>query len=199
MIKFEDPERTWIIGDPHWNHLNIIKNLSSWSTGGQRDFNSVEHMNEFLWKVINDKVKEDDVLIINGDFSFGGPDKIRAARAGINCKNIHLVVGNHDDNVLKHKDLQQLFTAVYGSFDYDVSVHFRVGKNDYMIGHYAGRTWRHSGKGFRQLFGHSHGHLIDDPKALAFDTGFDVHKSPLSFIEVEEIISRKTYQSVDHH
>jgi calcineurin-like phosphoesterase family protein len=199
MIKFENPQTTYVLADPHFFHQNIITKLSTWSSGGQREDDSIDDMNNRLWKSINDKVSEDSNLIINGDFSFGGPDKIRAARAGIKCKNIWLIAGNHDSHILKKPELQSLFTAVYGSIQYDVSVHFRIGQYDYMISHYASRTWRGQGDKFRHIFGHSHGHLVGDSYSLSIDAGFDVHKQPLSFEEVEKLISKKTYKSVDHH
>lgn len=40
----------------------------------------------------------------------------------------------------------------------------------------------------------------DDPNSLSFDVGMDCHNlMPLSFNEVEEILSKKIHKPVDHH
>ena len=49
-------------------------------------------------------------------------------------------------------------------------------------------------------FYNSHGSLIDNPNSFSIDVGVDCHNLfPLSFVEVEEIMSKKVWKSVDHH
>jgi calcineurin-like phosphoesterase family protein len=64
-------------------------------------------MNATLVDNINNKVGENDILIHLGDWSFGGFDKIVEFRERIKCKNIHLVLGNHDHHIEGNK---QVFT-----------------------------------------------------------------------------------------
>jgi calcineurin-like phosphoesterase family protein len=156
-------------------------------------------MSEQIAKNINNKVKIDDDLIIAGDFSFGGKDKIIKARSMINCKNIYLVLGNHCYEIIK-KDLKYLFTKTWGELDVSCIVKFVIGGKKYVVSHYSLKVWEDSHKGVRNLYSHSHGTLPDDINSLSFDVGMDANNlQPLSFIEVEEIISKKTWKAIDHH
>lgn len=193
------PENVFITGCTHFWHKNICKGISTWPNGGMRDFPDEITMTNQVATNINNKVGEDDVLIIAGDFSFGGKDKIIAARDMINCQNLFLVLGNHCYGILKN-NLEYLFTKTWGGTDVSCLVKFDIGDKKYLISHYALRVWEDSHKGVRNLYSHSHGSLPDDPNALAFDVGMDCHNLfPLSFVEVEEIISKKEYQPCDHH
>jgi len=58
--------RTYITGDFHWGHENIIK-----YTG--RPFESIDQMNQALITNANELVHEDDVVYHVGDFSFHKP------------------------------------------------------------------------------------------------------------------------------
>jgi calcineurin-like phosphoesterase family protein len=64
-----------------------------------RDFETLEEMNNSLVKNINDNVNENDWLIHMGDWSFGGFERIEEFRSMINCKNIVLILGNHDHHI----------------------------------------------------------------------------------------------------
>lgn len=193
------PDRVFITGCTHLFHKNICKGVSTWPEGGMRDFPDEFVMTKQVTKNINDKVGVDDILIIAGDFAFGGRDKLVTAREMINCKTIYLVMGNHDYGILKGK-YEYLFTKTWGDWDVSCIVRFVVGDKTYLVSHYALRVWEDSHHGVRNLYSHSHGTLPDDPNALAFDVGMDAQQlSPLSFIEVEERISKKTWNAVDHH
>lgn len=195
----QDPDKVWITGCTHFWHKNICKGSSSWPKGGMRDFPDEVVMSHAIAENINDKIKEDHSLILAGDFSFGNKDKIIAARQLIKCKNVYLVLGNHCYGILKN-NLQYLFTKTWGDWDVSCLVKFDIGDKRYVVSHYALRVWEDSHHGVRNLFSHSHGTLPDDPNALAFDIGMDAQDlQPLNFIDVEKIISKKVYKSVDHH
>lgn len=193
------PERVFITGCTHFWHRNICKGTSLWPEGGMRNFVDEIEMSNQVAKNINDKVKQEDALIIAGDFSFGGKDKIIAARNLINCKTVYLILGNHCYGILKHK-LEYLFTKTWGESDVSCIVKFNVGDKKYVVSHYALRVWEDSNKGVRNLYSHSHGSLPDDPHALAFDVGMDAQNlQPISFSDVENIIKKKNWKPVDHH
>lgn len=66
--------------------------------------------------------------------------------------------------------------------------------------HYAFRVWNSSHHGSWHLYGHSHGSLPDDLGALSWDVGSDNNNfTPISFEQVKEIMSHKTFVPVDHH
>ncbi len=193
------PDRVFITGCTHFFHKNICKGISTWPEGGMRDFKDEIQMSEAIAKNINDKVGVDDILIIAGDFAFGGKDKIAKARDMINCETVYLVLGNHDYGILKG-DFEYLFEETWGDWDVSCIVKFVVDNKNYVVSHYSLRVWEDSHHGVRNLYSHSHGTLPDDPNALAFDIGMDAQNlMPLSFVEVENIISKKEYKPVDHH
>lgn len=193
------PERVFVSGCLHIWHKNICKGISTWPEGGMRDFPDEITMSNQVAKNINDKVGVDDVLIVAGDFAFGGKDKIIAARELINCKTVYLILGNHCYGILKHK-LEYLFTKTWGNYDESSIVKFDIGDKKYVVSHYALKVWEDSHKGVRSLYSHSHGNLPDDRHSLSFDVGMDAQKlQPLSFLEVEDIINLKDWKPVDHH
>lgn len=183
----------WFTSDPHFGHKNISsKNVSNWEKG-YRDFSSLEEMNENIVNNIN-IVKEDDILYILGDFSFGGVENILLFRNQIKCKNIHLILGNHDhhikDKIVKLKDNtifnpKELFTTVNQVFS------GKIIDNYFHLSHYAHLTWPDSHKGSIHLFGHTHNTM--DGVGKSMDVGFDSHPEfrPFNYDEIIEIMINK--------
>lgn len=70
----------------------------------KRPFPNVDIMNKTIIDNINNRVKEDDTLFMNGDFCMKKSSKYPYAvdfdfyRKQINCKNIIFIEGNHDHN-----------------------------------------------------------------------------------------------------
>jgi len=62
-------------------------------------------MNDAIVNSINKYVMENDILYHLGDWSFGGINNIWEFKKRINCKNIHLILGNHDEHIKKNKIL----------------------------------------------------------------------------------------------
>jgi calcineurin-like phosphoesterase family protein len=131
-------------------------------------------MNMALVDGINKYVKEDDVLYHLGDWSFGGVQNILQFRKYIVCKNIHLILGNHDQHIVdkevKFDDTSfnpfELFSSVQ-----DV-LHLKLGKTEVFLSHYSHRVWNGSHKGVIHLYGHSHGSIPDYGRSM--DVGVDV-------------------------
>jgi len=77
-----------------------------------RWFNNVFEMNDLIIKSINNRVKEEDILIHLGDVSY--------TKSGvkwldkINCKNRILIQGNHDDD--KIEELKPYFKNIYQDY-----------------------------------------------------------------------------------
>jgi hypothetical protein len=87
-----------------------------------------------------------------GDWSFGGFEKIEEFRSQINCKNIILMIGNHDHHIEKNKDdVRKLFTHVAHYEELDIKT---VGK--FVICHYPIISWNGLHKGVYMLHGHQH-------------------------------------------
>jgi calcineurin-like phosphoesterase family protein len=195
----------WFTSDSHFGHTNIAgPKISTWSSG-YRDFNSVHEMNMALVDGINKYVKEDDILYHLGDWSFGGVQNIFQFRNYIICKNIHLVLGNHDQHIIdkeiKYHDTTfnpiELFSSVQ-----DVLT-IELGKTKLFLSHYSHRVWLGSHKGVIHLYGHSHGSIPDYGKSM--DVGVDVafkkfgEYRPFNIGDITNIMSKRTIEKIDHH
>jgi hypothetical protein len=128
-------------------------------------------------------------------------DSIKNSQADIeNRLLIEAIVEAKQDIEIIKKDLKYLFTKTWGELDVSCIVKFVIGGKKYVVSHYSLKVWEDSHKGVRNLYSHSHGTLPDDINSLSFDVGMDANNlQPLSFIEVEEIISKKTWKAIDHH
>ncbi len=167
--------------DLHGHHSNIIKHCN-------RPFDSIEDMNDAMIQNINRVVKPNDTMYVIGDFVWwgGSDEQIANFCRKINCKNLHLVIGNHDEPILDK--LKPHFV----SGDYLKEI--RHAQRTIVMCHYAMRTWNQSHRGSFHLYGHSHGQLPDDPHSYSFDVGVDCHNfKPLSIEEVFEIMEKKKW------
>lgn len=205
-IKNYKPEesRIWFVSDTHYNHKNICLGTSNWVDKSKtRDFLTLEEMNSAIVENINNNVKENDILFHLGDFSFGGLDSIFEFREKIKCKNIHLILGNHDHHILKNKNnTQSLFKSVN---NYE---HLVVGinnvKHTFVLMHYPIASWDGLTNGVMHL--HGHVHLFNDERlgpGKMMDVGMDGNNlTPISIEEVVEILSKRSIKSLiktDHH
>ena len=107
-------QRIWFTSDTHYKHSNICRGTSNWGPDSKtRDFDTLDHMNDTIVNNINHLVREDDVMFHLGDWSFGGYESIEEFRNRLLCKNIHLLLGNHDQHIERNKgDIQKLFSSV---------------------------------------------------------------------------------------
>lgn len=205
----------WLSSDWHYGHKNIVEGVSEWTDKSAcRNFQTLEEHNEILVQNINKCAQKDDVIIFNGDFSFGGKDNIFEFRQKLNCKNIHLIYGNHDIHIKKnYNNCQNLFLSTQ-----DI-LYKTFGKDNFVFCHYAMRTWDRAHHGSIMLYGHSHGNLSEykttitvsnEQLAISFDTekyfrtmdiGIDTHKEfrPYHIDEIREIMADRIPLHVDHH
>ncbi len=146
-------------------------------------------MNECIVQSINDNVGEHDVLWHLGDWSFGHESEIEKFRRQINCRNIKLVFGNHDQKLRRY--YRHLFSETYDLID------TRIENQSITLCHYAMRVWNHSHHGSFHLYGHSHHTLPEIGKSM--DVGWCKYRRPLEFSEISEILSKRDIVSVDRH
>ena len=101
ILKIPSNKQVWFTSDTHFGHTNICLGTSTWENKESkcRNFNSLEEMNNHIVANINDCVGENDILIHLGDWSFGGIENVWNFRKQIKCKNIYLVLGNHDHHI----------------------------------------------------------------------------------------------------
>lgn len=165
----------WFISDTHFGHKNIIEHCN-------RPFSSVEEMDRAIIDNINSLVRPNDTLYHLGDFAFRNVRDVSHYRQQINCKNIHLILGNHD--YLTLSDRKQFSTVS------DLK-EIRYAKQVIIMCHYAMRIWNKSHYGSILLFGHSHGMLgkgLQTGWGKTFDVGVDCWDfKPINIDQVLEI------------
>lgn len=169
-------QRIFFTSDTHFGHGNIIKYCSrpflaeadrqefervgSWHDGdwkGDRASKwrmtdeAIEKMDEELFSQINSVVGKDDILWHLGDFAMPGRkynyrQKCTEYRDRINCNNVNIIWGNHDD-----RKIRDLFSE-----SYDLKQITVPGGQKFVLCHYAMAVWDGSHRGTMMLYGHSH-------------------------------------------
>lgn len=93
--------------DWHFGHKNICAGVSSWTNKeiNCRNFNTIEDMNRAIVESINNTVGQDDELYFLGDLFFGGIENLWKIISQLICKNIHVILGNHDKHIRNNKVL----------------------------------------------------------------------------------------------
>ena len=205
-IVLEKGQNIHFTSDTHYSHKNICRGTTEWkdSNDKTRDFPTLEAMNATIVKNINERVKETDILVHGGDWSFGGFDKIIEFRNQIKCKNIILTYGNHDHHILKNKnDVKYLFQKTAHYLNLEV-ISDNI-KHNFVISHYPIVSWENMNKGVIQLFGHVH--LPEDQKlreGKAMDVGMDGNGyQPYSLFDIINIMGKQPISNIsiskDHH
>jgi calcineurin-like phosphoesterase family protein len=142
-------------------------------------------MNEVLLENINKRVKPNDRLFHLGDFA---NRDVELMRGRINCKNIILILGNHD----RIRYNSPLFSGVYDMLNLKTEIDGQ--RKNIVLCHYALKVWNKSHYGAWHLYGHSHGGLPDDEAALAIDAGVDCHNfCPINIDEIKAIMAKKKW------
>jgi calcineurin-like phosphoesterase family protein len=212
-----DKHKIFFTSDTHYGHTNICRGVSKWRdvngnvpVSQTRDFKTLYHMNDAIVESINSVVGEDDILFHLGDWSFGGFENIAEFRNRIVCKNIHLVLGNHDHHIENNRDgIQDLFSSVNQYLRLQVSVYpgavLHTGKVDLVLMHYPIASWHNMNDGVIHLHGHVH---LPPNKKLAQGKAMDVGVDgnflvPYSLNEITRIMDKQPIAKLslpqDHH
>ena len=207
MIKIDKDRKVWLCSDSHYGHKNICRGVTSWRLPDgripiekTRDFDTIEQMNEAIVDGINSVVGQDDILIHLGDFSFGGFENIQKFRDRIICKEIRLILGNHDTHIENNKgDVQELFTSVnhYTRLLYK--------NKTFVLCHFPISSWDSLNKGHIHLHGHVHLPTnLRFGKGKKMDVGMDGHPT-FGVYDMDDIIKIMDKREIasdmlfDHH
>jgi len=207
MIKIEKDRKVWVCSDSHFAHKNICRGVTEWRLpdgsvplSQTRDFNTIEQMNETIVNNINSVVGQDDVLIHLGDWSFSGVENIQKFRDRILCKEIHLILGNHDTHIENNRDgVQELFTSVnhYTKLMYKFKT--------FVLFHYPIASYDGLNKGHIHLHGHVHLPTnLRFGKGKKMDVGMDGHPT-FGVYDMDDIIRMMDKREIvsdmlfDHH
>ena len=210
----------YFTSDTHYSHKNMVLGTSSWNhkKDSCRNYQTIEEHDKFIIDSINNIVGVNDILYHDGDLSFGGINNIWNFRKEINCLDIRLLLGNHDEHIKKNKVLpncvryrgkiidtdelpsgetgspvkaRELFTSVENYMEITIE------KQSIILMHYPIKSWNYADSGSWMLFGHLHGGLNDDEFVKShktMDVGIDwTEFRPYSFEEIKEIMSKKLY------
>jgi calcineurin-like phosphoesterase family protein len=209
MMKFKKlltSGNVFITSDCHFSHKNLCRGVTRWRTmdgkvpvSSTRDFPTLDLMNDMIVNNINSKVGQDDTLIMLGDIAFGGFENITIFLDRLICKNIHLVLGNHDHHISNNREnIQDRFLSVQNYLELNVD-----GQN-FVLSHYPFSSWNGLNKGVIHLHGHVHsGYKNKFGKGKRLDVGVDGNNLfPYSLTEIVHMMDRRSIKSeidVDHH
>jgi calcineurin-like phosphoesterase family protein len=213
-INLLPEQNLFFTSDTHFSHSNICSATTRWKDAGDtvRQFSSLEEMNRTIVDNINEVVGEDDILFHLGDWSFGGFEQIEKFRSQLVCKNIHIVLGNHDHHIERDKDgVQSLFSSVHSFIPHLLVKREKEGSKGMMerfgfcVFHYPIASWIDMNQGIIHLHGHVHlpKHLkLGEGRSL--DVGMDGNDmKPYSLDEVMRLVKnqpiRKLELPKDHH
>lgn len=92
LAKKYPNRNVYVISDEHFDHRNII----GLTRNDLLDVNDVDAMNDYIIEEHNKVVREDDIVLILGDFSFKyGHERLSSLLSRLNGHK-YLVLGNHD-------------------------------------------------------------------------------------------------------
>ena len=168
--------KKFFIADLHLGHKNIL-------TLAKRRFNSIEDHDNHIIASINRVVDSQSNLYVLGDLGFHrNLDNLRKYLSRIKCRNIHIVIGNHDR-------MTDLITLRREGVILDVQQKIIVQKNKKSIVcfHYPMREWEGYYRGYYHAFGHCHG--TQPPYEKSMDVGVDsIGYEPIEFDDLVERI-----------
>lgn len=189
----------WFTSDPHYWHKNIAgPKVSVWK-GGYRDFEDEKEMSQHIVKIFNKYVKHDDVLYCLGDWNFAGINNCWNFRKQLECREIHLIYGNHDHNIISNKEIVLLvedwdryeYLSGYEIDVYDKNNgrtgiepqnlfkscdHYKeisINGQGFCLSHYKHFIWQGQAKGWIHLYGHSHASAEKHIIGKSMDVGID--------------------------
>lgn len=185
--------KTKFVSDLHFGHKNILKYSN-------RPFANFEEMDDALVNNWNSVVAPGDTVFSLGDFSMKPIGYVKGILSRLNG-NIHMITGNHDEEIQKKSKtlLEEGFVKEITSYK-----EITIGGQFICLFHYGMRVWNKSHYGSWLLYGHSHGNL--PPYGKSVDVGVDSDAvlgrkeyRPLTFDEIKAFMDRRVIQIADHH
>lgn len=167
-----------------------------------RDFDDLSSMNNSIVDRINKVASPTDEIYCLGDWAFGGVESYPEFREKINCRKVHLILGNHDgrhghefDPIMKvGKPVSSLFES------YSYYSELILAKTTFCLFHYPIASWNRMGQRSIHLFGHCHSSPdnIFFNGGLSMDVGMD-GGGPYTLDNIFEIMDSRSPKSEGHH
>jgi calcineurin-like phosphoesterase family protein len=130
------------ISDLHFGHKNVIR-------FDHRPFPDVEEMDKVLITRWNGRVAPDDDVYIVGDFAFHNEKPEEWYLEQLKGRK-HLVIGNHDNRLLKNEKAMSYFEMV------DKMMHVVDMGNQICLCHFPIADWNGMYRGSWHIYGHIH-------------------------------------------
>ena len=189
VYKF-NKDKLFFIADTHFYHANIIEYCN-------RPFKDIEDMNTILINNWNSVVKENEDIIIAGDFGFvSNIEKLKKLLDSLHGRK-WLTLGNHDyKNKFDRESVKKLFYCIADAFDFIVEDdEVDDGNLKFHVSHYPCEFWTRGAI-------HLHGHVHSGPnsnaseklifKPMRYDIGVDNNNFvPISYEQVKIIITKQ--------
>lgn len=169
----------YFTSDLHLFHENILKFCPE-----SRPFENIEEMHHHLLEYWNNLIMPEDDVYILGDVTFKNSLNAKNYLNSLNGKK-YLIYGNHDKNIITNEeDIQDCFEFCKHYHE----IHYN--KNLIVLSHYPFMFWNRSDHGSYHLFGHCHGTLKHDGRAL--DVGLDATNFKILSIEdIDNVLNAK--------
>jgi calcineurin-like phosphoesterase family protein len=199
FLKFKETDNVWFFSDPHFGHKNICLGTSTWEGDNRencRKFNTVDQMDAMIIDNINSVVGAEDHLICLGDWCFTGEQKIIEYRNRIVCQNLHLVLGNHDQDIReKHNKMLSVFTSIR---DY---LEINMGPHHVIMSHFPIESWNRMHRGSFHLFGHQHSNSnVKLRMGKKLDVGLDGNDfMPYHWSDIFKLLKDRVITTDHHH
>lgn len=179
----------YLTSDTHFGHGKIIEYT-------HRPFNTVEEMDQTIINNINNTVGPEDILYVLGDFTMGGSyTKCMKYREQLNCKRVHLILGNHDKKKVFRSNKPPIFESVK---DYD-----EVGYC--CLSHYPFLSWNSRDYGSIMCHGHIHSNrryneINQWQKIRRYDVGVDANDyRPISIDYIIDFFDYETNHPTEEY
>ena len=188
----------YFTSDTHFNHINILKYTTRHTV-----YQTVQEMNKALIDNINSCVDKKDTLYHLGDYCMDRGShwtrKINEIFDQIKCKNIHLILGNHDPSIKSENLKKTKFSSINQYLELDYKGY------KFCLSHYPLHTWNK--KTPIHLHGHCHGKLgfISSPYSegnIRIDVGIDspgLNYKPISIERIIELYDSQDYATHNFH
>lgn len=169
----------WYMADPHFGHDKIREHVAA-----RAGFASADDMDQTIIGRVNERLRDDDLLFILGDFALSNdPEYVAHCFHAMRGRKI-LLIGNHD------LDKKGRLLPALEALPWDVPpVHAMETKDSgkrLWLSHYGHRVWPASLHGSYHFYGHSHGSL--EAVGRSRDVGVDLPDMDFGPRRFEELI-----------
>ena len=185
---------TFIIGDLHFQHKNIIKYCNRpWNSGIDNNGNlivtddDVSKMNSDLIINWNSVVSENDTVIVNGDFCLGNRSNIPNFVKQLNG-NKWLIIGNHDYFHIKNKEKYNNIIDFYYKAGFSRVYDHPIIINDFIIISHEPIAFITEQCAYANIFAHVHNNnMYKDFTKNTFCSSVErINYTPISLAEIQK-------------